>query len=144
MSLASLLKDAGAVGALYFLVTMLLALVHSDESGANTRATLKAVGLGLSLLAMMVAAIMEPAAPTGPAELPLPGRPPRVPGVPEEQTMGQTTPLSCPPAGPGPVPVPGRTFGRAPAPFLPRQGSTRQFLPAPPVPGPWPVPRLAP
>jgi len=55
MTLGDTLMDVGLVGTVYFLVTMLLALVH-DEPSARVRAW----GLGLCLLLMVVASFFKP------------------------------------------------------------------------------------
>jgi len=66
----------GAVGGVYFLVTMLLALIHDEP-----QATLRAWGLGVCLVLMLVAAMLvhDTADPT---EAPGPSYPPRIPGLP--------------------------------------------------------------
>ena len=74
MPAAEILRYGGAAAAIYFLVTMLLALIHDEPT-----ATVRAWGLGLGLLAMIAAAFLEPQTPVpiDPAF-----RPPRLPRLP--------------------------------------------------------------
>lgn len=74
MDLASVLLDVGAIGSVYFLTTMLLALLHGEEG-----ARLKAVGLGVCLVLMMLAAFLRPYPDAGPAAPPPLRYPPRIP-----------------------------------------------------------------
>lgn len=76
MPTAEMLRYGGAVAAVYFLVTMLLALIHDEPT-----ATAKAWGLGLSLLAMAAAGLIEvqPPVPIDPTF-----RPPRLPALPPD------------------------------------------------------------
>jgi len=94
MSLGDLLMDLGLAGTIYFLVTMLLALIHDEPS-----ARLRAWGLGLFLLVMVVASFFKPW-PESPAQGPPEFRPPRrLPAVPSERAWalesGQVAPAGA-------------------------------------------------
>ncbi len=74
MSVTDIILHLGAVSAVYFLTTMLLALIR-EEPGA----TLKAWGLGVSLTIMVIAAAFRPTPDT--RVDPTFRHPPRVPAV---------------------------------------------------------------
>ncbi len=82
MDPASVLLNLGTVGSVYFLTTMLLAVVHG-EAGARARA----VGLVLCLLLMLAATLFRPLPDYGPASPPPRRYPPRVPNLRVEETL---------------------------------------------------------
>jgi NADH:ubiquinone oxidoreductase subunit 6 (subunit J) len=76
MTAAEFLLYLGAVAGVYFLVTMLLALIRNEP-----QATLRAWGLGVCLVLMLIAAMVVHDT-AGPTEAPGPTYPPRIPGLP--------------------------------------------------------------
>ncbi|HCJ10451.1 MAG TPA: hypothetical protein DHW14_04730 [Clostridiales bacterium] len=95
MATGEILLYLGAVGGVYFLVTMLLALIHDEP-----HATLRAWGLGVCLVLMLIAAMVVHDT-AGPTEAPGPSYPPRIPGLP-------LTPQEAPSPGPRAPSPPGR------------------------------------
>ncbi|RJQ10450.1 MAG: hypothetical protein C4551_02630 [Bacillota bacterium] len=87
LSIGEILIRVGAVGAVYFLTTMILALAH-DERDATTRA----VGLALSLILMMVATFLRPSPHDRPTDTPPLRYPPRVPGLHRVEDLGRLAP----------------------------------------------------
>lgn len=75
MVLADILLHGAAAGSIYFLIAMIMALIH-DEPWARA----KAWGLGVCLVILMIASLMQPLPERQPGEEPLP-RPPRVSGL---------------------------------------------------------------
>lgn len=80
MAVWTVLLFGGAVASTYFLVTMLLALIHEDP---ETVARLRTAGLAVALLLMMIGALLRPVSMADAPPPPPRPYPPRVPAAPD-------------------------------------------------------------
>ncbi len=84
MAVWTVLLFGGAIASTYFLVTMLLALIHEDP---ETVARLRTAGLAVALILMMIGALLRPASMADAPPTPPRPYPPRVPAAPDGRDL---------------------------------------------------------